>query len=802
MTTSPELPADFHQRFATWLRLEPRCRSNDPSLGLQARTADPLWMLTRQWQTGEFIGEDAGSPLQVDLTYSTQSLDSVKLGQDGDIVPLPDMPLEAVVEAEDTEMRWRGRVQAGQQFERFLHASVTAVAAGLDPDTVVQTYRDTFVLQRPDQEIWQDLDDSTQRFVGFMAGRVTDGDAVLTLANENDIPLLAGLTQITIDEVADSLRQWASELNYRPAAADSRAWRNQQLDYTFELNADTGAAPAPPAVSSAEIGRRFQEIVREVLQRRRGVNISSAIRAYRREYNMLRSRTDKSILDWLYYLIATLFGRPVVDGNRILQEIENKVLRLLGGISRSMLEEIVKRLMDWLDEQQPRPADTAKTHLVGPDYRNGELDWYTLNTNSTARGLWQQQTLERKLPTLVTVGGTSPRWWAFEDSATDFGKIDASKPDLAKLLLMEFVLIYADDWFSIPIPVRFSNLVRIDSLQVLNVFGDHPNVDPVRKNVIDNILEQGGDAEDPLLRWEAFSLARSDSLQQDYDDLAASLTAGSLGATQRAQNEARLDEIRSAADMLLITPAAGFREESKPSEEVRFIRDEGANMIWGVETRVQNGIAHSVDGFHAQLARTDRYREREIDDLQIQLVAKLAEVDQAAADLFTARADNTTPEEQIVAFEQALALLQAEAAELRARLRTLRDGRQYASQGAPRYRLATTVPENWIPFIPTSAQPYFNTGYSSMRLRRAQMLRNEDDLEPTPITAMTRLLEMRNDPLLWLEESAVPRSGVRVQLTSQRVRWTDGKTYVWSGRKVTAGRGEGSSGLMYDISED
>ena len=49
------------------------------------------------------------------------------------------------------------------------------------------------------------------------------------------------------------------------------------------------------------------------------------------------------------------------------------------------------------------------------------------------------------------------------------------------------------------------------------------------------------------------------------------------------------------------------------------------------------------------------------------------------------------------------------------------------------------------------------------------------------------------------EEFSVPRSGVKVQLTGQRMRWNDGKTYVWLGGKVTAGRGEGSSGLRFDL---
>jgi hypothetical protein len=44
-----------------WNRLEPSPRENSLTEGTAARVRDPLWMLTRQWQLGEFTGEDAGS---------------------------------------------------------------------------------------------------------------------------------------------------------------------------------------------------------------------------------------------------------------------------------------------------------------------------------------------------------------------------------------------------------------------------------------------------------------------------------------------------------------------------------------------------------------------------------------------------------------------------------------------------------------------------------------------------------------------------------------------------------------------
>ena len=52
-----------------WTRIEPFSRLEDIDEGLQAATHDPLWLLTRQWQTGEFVAEDAGTPVQARLRH-------------------------------------------------------------------------------------------------------------------------------------------------------------------------------------------------------------------------------------------------------------------------------------------------------------------------------------------------------------------------------------------------------------------------------------------------------------------------------------------------------------------------------------------------------------------------------------------------------------------------------------------------------------------------------------------------------------------------------------------------------------
>ena len=52
---------------------------------------------------------------------------------------------------------------------------------------------------------------------------------------------------------------------------------------------------------------------------------------------------------------------------------------------------------------------------------------------------------------------------------------------------------------------------------------------------------------------------------------------------------------------------------------------------------------------------------------------------------------------------------------------------------------------------------------------------------------------------LELFEEEVPREGVRVTRSYQYTRWFDGSTHLWIGRRKEVGRGEGSSGLRFDV---
>jgi hypothetical protein len=106
-----------------------------------------------------------------------------------------------------------------------------------------------------------------------------------------------------------------------------------------------------------------------------------------------------------------------------------------------------------------------------------------------------------------------------------------------------------------------------------------------------------------------------------------------------------------------------------------------------------------------------------------------------------------------------------------------------------RYVAGTTVPNNWIPFIPVRIAG----SDREIRLQRARM--------PAAKGAMGILLTEKAAPY-FVNEEEVPRSGIIVQRSFQRVRWLNGKTYLWIGRSKEAGKGEGWSNLKFDQIED
>lgn len=332
--------------------------------------------------------------------------------------------------------------------------------------------------------------------------------------------------------------------------------------------------------------------------------------------------------------------------------------------------------------------------LEAPDYQSGHLDWYSFDTAGiNIDPTKKAQDSEALMPVRVSFAAMpDKRLFAFEDSKLDLAGMQVDQDDLVRLMIIDFSLVSGSDWFTIPVNMELGELCWINHLTVKDVFGVQTKI----RNSEGQFL-----GTDPLNVWDAYKI----------------------------RNE-NVSSFEASQHFLYLAPSIGFRQESRPLEELLFLRDEYANMVWGIEKTVCNEMGKPTDGY----------------DLHLELNGPFL------------RENN-----------------EAEA----------------TNGSIPQFRLASPVPTNWIPYLPF----HIEDSNTDIELRRAVMMRNEADTDPTDIDPISRLA--RTD-LLTIREEAIPRAGVRVQLTRQRVRWTDGKTYIWLGRKVLAGKGEGSSGLSFD----
>ena len=116
------------------------------------------------------------------------------------------------------------------------------------------------------------------------------------------------------------------------------------------------------------------------------------------------------------------------------------------------------------------------------------------------------------------------------------------------------------------------------------------------------------------------------------------------------------------------------------------------------------------------------------------------------------------------------------------------------------YRAMLMPPEHWIPFVPVHV-----AGDSrETQLQRAALPRiiEGSSVPIERVRPRTTLLREGLDETparsYLVHEEEVPREGTNVALAFQRARWRDGSAVVWLSARRGTGHGEGSSGLAFD----
>lgn len=223
-----------------WLRLEPNSFGINLESGLQAAIHDPLWMLARQWQLGEFRFEDAGSPVHAEVKMTCMPLTRYSTNPRS---KMASMPLEVLIEREEVRQdnsQPRLAAEAGLHFLRLLgtHGGSEALRGKVTKK---------FSLQRIAQDS-QKLPDpnstNTSNFLRVMANRVPDGQLIYALSHSRAAEwqtwyeTLNPTESAIIDKTLEDWKLWYKTLFSEPGE-DQFAWQPNRLEYNI-----TVAAPA------------------------------------------------------------------------------------------------------------------------------------------------------------------------------------------------------------------------------------------------------------------------------------------------------------------------------------------------------------------------------------------------------------------------------------------------------------------------------------------------------------------------------------------------------------------------------
>ena len=124
-----------------WNRLEGSPQSQDFERSLRAEIRDALWLLSRQWQLGEFKAEDAGSAVLAGVKYQQTQASHLSLnGQTKNAIPDESL-LETVIEGVQTSFDLSLRMEMGRHWLRMLRHSLS------DSHKYVEAFQNIHLIQ-------------------------------------------------------------------------------------------------------------------------------------------------------------------------------------------------------------------------------------------------------------------------------------------------------------------------------------------------------------------------------------------------------------------------------------------------------------------------------------------------------------------------------------------------------------------------------------------------------------------------------------------------------------------------------
>lgn len=373
-------------------------------------------------------------------------------------------------------------------------------------------------------------------------------------------------------------------------------------------------------------------------------------------------------------------------------------------------------------------------HFKGDRYQGGRLSWYTVDDDTKDNRITGDRQVIASLPTPAQYpGAPNKRLWQFEDRSVYMGN-SVEQQSQANEMFLKFATLYSNDWMLIPLKTDIGKYIVVEEIEVKNTFG-----------ILQKIKRRSGfgDNVNPLDEpWQMFTNTK-------------------YGTTDG----------RHVGNGLFYAPQLVTTLEGVPVEEVELLRDEMANMVWGVEKTVSDGCGSTLD---------EQQKAVWLKSIVDELYEKNREKPEPGKVTFSQNGDVD---------------------------------RKGGEQCAYSYTLQTHVPYNWIPFVPEHIkeegpfESYFKLWGREMVLRRGKMpchILTEKGFERKPVLPVSSILRKGLDggedqyKPLFINEEEVQQTGIRLTKNYQRARWLNGKTYLWLGMYKKLAKFSENSGLEFD----
>jgi hypothetical protein len=345
------------------------------------------------------------------------------------------------------------------------------------------------------------------------------------------------------------------------------------------------------------------------------------------------------------------------------------------------------------------PAGAGNATMSAEPNSKGEFDWYSFDVvakNPTATETAPVPLQFTMIPSVAKFPGMpNPRTWYIEDGSKSYVDVSLDPTDIVKLLVTDMLLVQGPDWYLLPLKQTLGTAVMTKGMVVTDVFGHR------------TLIQSANQPTQPasLDRFALFAITDDATGQQQL------------------------------TNYFVVPPSPGpLAQDGATLEDVRFGRDEMADMAWGIEEITESPIGEALSG---------RQRDAQIDAIQ----------------------NLTQP-----VGDPSAALI---------------------------YQIESKVPANWTPLLgvqPIPNDPSFQLERAAMLHPTSAggvgvVPPVGRFLNPTDVPAGT--------PYRIVEEE-VPRDGLRLVRTVSRSRWVDGSTHLWVSRRRLFGAGEAPSGLRFD----